>query len=868
MDSRATQSHAHEYDEKYHHNQQVSHGEEDHHHDHEKKSVLKKVKAKAKKIKDKVTKHGHHDHEHGHDQYHYEDQHIPDDHDLDEEDDDDEEMVHDPEVHGAPIYDSATVKGGTPGQAQNLGRHGPNFGGSTVLAEPPHHNPRVIVVSPTTGIGQSRVNDPARTFVGDDMRVHDKVNLVRPMGLEEDPHAPRSTPVSHDPANYQTKVTDPTRAGGAEVDITPIQSSLAHMALHNEPKPNLEPKILPTIAETQHTLINESHHHFVPELSTATKTQYPSAQTHDHNMPQLSSEIKTQYPRSHDQLMPDLHISNKTHYPSTTTHDQNLPGLSSATQSHYPSALSHDEFMPDLHGSTKSHYPSAISHDQNLPGLSSATKTHYPSAGSHDQFKPDLHGSTRSHYPSAVSHDQNMPDLLSANKTHYPSISHDQNLPQLSSGAKTHYPSAGSHDSGLFSTEPKNQYSSAKGHHDQDLSHMSSATKTQYPSVGSHDQFVPDWPTQTKPHYHSSENQAQFMTEPIPLSTNTYSQTPEPTTTRFQEQPHYESMEKPSNERSYTDKISSATSAIADKAVTAKNAVADKLGYGEKDYDKETRFHEDNRTGEKAPNQSSYTEKISSATSAIADKAVSAKNTVASKLGYGEKGDNADNKVTTSTTKHVEEKRDNADNSTTNTASEYGKNIALSLTEKLAPVYGKVAGVGSAVKSKLPGTEKESVGVEQDRGVSVKDYLVDKLRPSEEDKALSEVITESLHKKEEEPREVRDVKNVISDAVHKREEEKPEIRERHRPLGKVTESEEVKMRLGTDEKAERRYEDIYVNSPGTGVVDKLKNVVGSWFGGNPEENQSSQVAGGEDLSKKSGSGVEHVGARRLQDSSH
>jgi hypothetical protein len=78
----------------------VAHGTEEHHDDHEKKSVLKKVKAKAKKIKDTITKHGHRDdneHGHGHDQYH--NQHIPDDHDLDEEDDED---VHDPEIHGAP----------------------------------------------------------------------------------------------------------------------------------------------------------------------------------------------------------------------------------------------------------------------------------------------------------------------------------------------------------------------------------------------------------------------------------------------------------------------------------------------------------------------------------------------------------------------------------------------------------------------------------------------------------------------------------------------------------------------------------------------------------------------------------------------
>ncbi|CAL0301245.1 unnamed protein product [Lupinus luteus] len=29
------------------------------------------------------------------------------------------------------------------------------------------------------------------------MKVHDKVNLVAPMGLEEDPHAPRRTHATH-----------------------------------------------------------------------------------------------------------------------------------------------------------------------------------------------------------------------------------------------------------------------------------------------------------------------------------------------------------------------------------------------------------------------------------------------------------------------------------------------------------------------------------------------------------------------------------------------------------------------------------------------------------------------------------------------
>lgn len=57
------------------------------------------MKAKAKKIKDTIKKHGH---GHNHDQEYHEG-HIPDDHDLDEEDDEEEdEIVQDPEVHGAP----------------------------------------------------------------------------------------------------------------------------------------------------------------------------------------------------------------------------------------------------------------------------------------------------------------------------------------------------------------------------------------------------------------------------------------------------------------------------------------------------------------------------------------------------------------------------------------------------------------------------------------------------------------------------------------------------------------------------------------------------------------------------------------------
>ncbi|MCI31700.1 seed maturation protein, partial [Trifolium medium] len=145
----------------------------------------------------------------------------------------------------------------------------------------------------------------------------------------------------------------------------------------------------------------------------------------------------------------------------------------------------------------------------------------------------------------------------------------------------------------------------------------------------------------------------------------------------------------------------------------------------------------------------------------------------------------------------------------------------------------KVSGVG---------TERGTGGVEQDKGVSMKDYIAEKLRPGEDDKALSEAISESLYKKSvdesveevyhnDEGREGRDVRKVVSDAVHKRGDD--EGREVQRPRGKVTESEEVKRRLGGWD------EEVKEGDFGKGMVDMVKGVVGSWFE-KPGENESTQ----------------------------
>ena len=164
------------------------------------------------------------------------------------------------------------------------------------------------------------------------------------------------------------------------------------------------------------------------------------------------------------------------------------------------------------------------------------------------------------------------------------------------------------------------------------------------------------------------------------------------------------------------------------------------------------------------------------------DKAVSAKNVVASKLGYGEKDNNMSSEV--------HESGDYTKSSSESASPvEYGKKIAAIVAEKLTPMYEKVAEAGSNVMSKVHGggsdstsgnvveiieSESATVVEGQDKGVLVKDYFMEKLRPGDEDRELSEVISDALHKRNEEPEKVE-----------------------KRPMGKVTESEEVALRLET-----------------------------------------------------------------------
>ncbi|KAK4734514.1 hypothetical protein R3W88_008775 [Solanum pinnatisectum] len=219
----------------------------------------------------------------------------------------------------------------------------------------------------------------------------------------------------------------------------------------------------------------------------------------------------------------------------------------------------------------------------------------------------------------------------------------------------------------------------------------------------------------------------------------------------------------------------------------------------------------------------SYTEKLSSATSAIADKAVAAKNIVASKLGY----------CGTEEKTRMAPTEGNTDATKTTSATEFAQKAASTVAEKLAPVYKKVAGAGSTVMAKVTGHENRGGvdaehEVKTDKGVSMKEYLADKFKPGEEDRALSEVISGSLSRQKEKTEETGEAK----------------------PMGKVTESVEVERRLGPIEHTKKE-EEVGASGEtkvgenfGQGVMDRVKGAVGTWLGKGVEAQANDSATGG------------------------
>lgn len=214
-------------------------------------------------------------------------------------------------------------------------------------------------------------------------------------------------------------------------------------------------------------------------------------------------------------------------------------------------------------------------------------------------------------------------------------------------------------------------------------------------------------------------------------------------------------------------------------------------------------------------NQSSYTDKIALATSVVADKAVAAKNAVASKLGYSG-GDGHENRV------EGEE--------TPRSGGGYGSTVAGMVT----PVYEKVKETGASVMTKLPFTGT-GTGTEQgqDKGVSAREYLSEKLSPGEEDKVLSEVVAEKLHLGGGETAPAK--------------------------KGIVTQSEEVEKRLGgfkdPSSEAAMKHGEAYAEEGEGGMAEKLRGAVTSWLAGTTEEVTQKSTESVQDSTESLGSTV-------------
>ncbi|KAL5727524.1 hypothetical protein ACHQM5_000710 [Ranunculus cassubicifolius] len=323
--------------------------------------------------------------------------------------------------------------------------------------------------------------------------------------------------------------------------------------------------------------------------------------------------------------------------------------------------------------------------------------------------------------------------------------------------------------------------------------------KKESTTTGSHDQFAPTpspSPTQTPIPGFSSHK-----TDPLQENTPSVPESYNASTTTDEHHPQDMNVDQPATQQTgYMGKIAAVGTGLA-------GTVASKIGYGGNNENAPSSGFprpdevEQNRnvSGEPQKDQSSY---ISSATSA----AVTAKNAVASKLGYG------------------------------------GSETAGPPTPVTTPVaeMARSGGPETAQSGTPMETDRGVVG-ETDKGVGMTGYIAEKLKPGEDDKALSDVISGALHKKPSakgvDEEEKSNIGGMVKDAIHKTDDTD---RESTKPMGKVTESDEVAARLGSSESEKTGHAPNTGNeSPSsTGVVAQFKGAFTNWFGKGGETNPS------------------------------
>lgn len=859
-------------------------GHNDEHHG-EKTSVLKKVKAKAKKIKDTIKEHVGHGHE------------------LHDEGD---EMDVDPEIHGT--HNAQSFMPGQEGVARQH-MHEPKLGertagGAQVMSRPGDYQ----TFDPTTARytpGQDETLDWSRT----DTRT--------PRESEDNPCAPKNTPVDMHSGSHSTGALDigkrgaPVKLGAVVGRPTGMENDLQALKdVEDRHFPNYQAKVMDPTSTGYDSVAGQS---FMPGLhggkvgertamegvvhAPASKLQGdyqtfdPSTANYVTGQEKSLGWSRTDTGRLHgaEELSDSLNntpmAAHSVAQSYTPGPHKNEVGQRAAMEGliHAPASKLHCDYQT-LDPSTTSYVPGQEetlgwtrtdtgrlhgSEEQSNASKYTPTAAHsgYNSSVS-KSFMPGLHrtemgertatdaptsklqGDYQNFEPTTRSYVPGQEETLGWSRTDIGRLngSESKNLPSAAHAGKIHGMRAeeesGTGKLGGLLENPgrleKDPHAPRDPREKRHAEHYESKVTDPTGKGGEETGVTPILhqldkmniydESQQKPR--TGEHEKLFRTEYSPqdqkISTGSHDQFyPEPDTSKMST---FQKANSPGTEGShdmleqkqgsYTSKISSAAAMMADKAKQATSSVTSKLGYGGSSDQHPTVAS--SGMYEKQPEPGTYGEKISAIPSAIADKAAQAKDVVATKLGFGG-------------TPEGQPMQEGASK---------GGSIVGAAKEKIAPVYGKVAEVGSSMASKVqsPRTEHEldsttTTGptAETDKGVSMKEYLVEKLKPGEEDKALSKVITEALplHKRKE------DVSNTGEDGEGKGEGRKVTI------IGRVTESEEVARQLGRSE--ETNYDDAGTGmaSPGKGVMDRIKDAATSWFQKSGESLPSDTAEGNE-----------------------
>ncbi|XP_057527895.1 low-temperature-induced 65 kDa protein isoform X2 [Amaranthus tricolor] len=777
-------SHLHDHDVGLRHDM---HGE-GHHDEHhgEKKSVLKKVKAKAKKIKESIKEHVGHGHEVN-------------------EDDEDDEMDTDPEIHGQEgIAKHHELRMGD----RTTGER------ATVVGKPGSYH----TFNPTT----ATANTPEQVATMDRLRI----DALRPKGSEEQPFAPMNTPIvtnmllggGHSTGALEVGKKGPPAKFGAVIE-KPTGVEIDPRVVEEERHPdNYQAKVAnPTAAAgfgstAAESLMPELHRSKMGERTATEGPTHVSVCKPQGDYQTFDPSTAKYVPGQEETLGwsrtdPGRQNLNKA--------DEQFDGSKNAPTSGYSAGLSsgfeaeRDPRSTGMRNLNRS--------EENFNAARNAPTVQYSDSGGVHSAGVKAERDARKlegflGNPGFLEKDPNGP--RGAGDKIHPGNYESKVTDPTGKGGEEIRDSAILHQFDRMNIDDGSQQNARIGQDEIIFKPHHSACI----STGSHDQFSP---------------------EPVTSKTNTFVDTPgfgfqlgsrSPGTERL----HDESGQK---QGSYTDKISSAATMMAKKAKEATSSATSKLGYG---------------GTETEPGG------YGSVSATIAEKAMQAKDVVASKLGYdrshkghqsteGSYGDGMSNVNALVSDKAVQAKDALAYGGTqvgqlVQEGISKGGLVAGTVKDNIVVGCGKVADAGFTMASKVHGSVEQGSGVGHetgstgaDKGVSVKEYLVEKLKPGEEDRLLSEVITEAL-------------------PLHKRKEDVGkgyEEREGRRVVvikGRVTESDEVARQFGRSEETSYDNAGPGLASPGKGVMDRIYEATSSWFQKSGDQSENDAAKAGNEAS--------------------